>query len=155
MPEGGPIHRVLIAIDFTDAARAAFHTGVALAGQLGAELFFLHVVIPFRSFDFESKKYVETAETTEHVEEGVRRRLDELFREGDFEDSVQRRAQVVVRAGSRAAQEILDLARAENVDLIVIGSGHFGGEESTLGSTAGQVANQGRCSVLVVREPPG
>ncbi len=151
MHERVPIEHVLIAIDFSDAARSAFYAGLSLARKLDAETYILHVAVPIRSFDFTKKKYVETAETIERVEEGVRRRLDELYAEDGLEAVDRRKVHVIVRGASRASQEILDTAKAKQVDLIVLGSSHDGGLDSPLGSTAERVARCAPCSVLCVR----
>jgi nucleotide-binding universal stress UspA family protein len=146
-----PIEKILIAIDFSDSAREAFYAGLSLARRLDAEAYILHVAVPIRSFDFAKKKYVETAETIERVEEGVRRRLDELYTEGGLEAVDRRKVQVVVRGADRASQEIVDTAKAKEIDLIVLGASHHGGTEAPLGSTAERVARRAPCSVLCVR----
>ncbi|MEE8409001.1 MAG: universal stress protein [Myxococcota bacterium] len=145
-----PINRVLIAIDFTVAASHAFYAGVSLATKLGAETWVLHVAEPIRSFDFSKKRYIETAETIERVEEGLHRRLNELWREGGLEAVDRRKVHLVVRGG-KAAAEILATARAKDVDLIVLGSSDVGGLSSALGSTSEKVARGAHCSVFCVR----
>lgn len=144
-----PINRILIAIDFSDASRAAFYAGISLATKLDAEAWILHVSEPIRSFDFAKKKYVETAETIERVEEGVNRRLDELWSEGGLGAVDRRKVHMIVRGAAKAASEILETAEAKDVDLIVLGSSHDSG--FPLGSTAERVTRRALCSVLCVR----
>ncbi|OGQ89177.1 MAG: hypothetical protein A2289_04150 [Deltaproteobacteria bacterium RIFOXYA12_FULL_58_15] len=146
-----PIKRILIAIDFSDASREAFYAGISLAATLNAETWVLHASEPIRAFDFAKKRYVETAETIERVEEGVHRRLDELYAEGGLEAVDRRKVHLVVRGATRAAQEILDTAKAKDVDLIVMGSSQDGGFDSPMGSTAERVARRAHCSVFCVR----
>jgi nucleotide-binding universal stress UspA family protein len=50
-------------------------------------------------------------------------------------------------------QGVCDIARARDVDLIVIGSHGYGGLDRVLGTTAARVVNHAQCSVLVVRPP--
>src|SRR4051812_19098692 len=85
-----PIKKILIPIDFTDGSRRAFYAGLSLASKYGAETWVLHVAEPVRAFDFNKKKYVETKETIERVEEGVKRRIDEIWGEGG-KDAIDRR----------------------------------------------------------------
>jgi len=71
--------------------------------------------------DFGKKRYVETAETIARVEEGVHRRINELWAEGGLEAVDRRKVHVVVRGG-KAAVEILAFAQEKSADVIVIGS---------------------------------
>jgi nucleotide-binding universal stress UspA family protein len=48
-------------------------------------------------------------------------------------------------------RQILEAAKAEGVDLIVIGSHGYGGLDRLLGTTAAKVVNHAECSVLVIR----
>ena len=51
--------------------------------------------------------------------------------------------------------EIIEFAKSENVDLIVIGShGHTGVEHLLFGSTAEKVIRKSTCPVLIVRPQP-
>ena len=110
-----PINRILIAIDFSDPARAAFYAGLSLASKISAEVWVLHVSEPIRAFDFSKKRYVETAETIERVEQGVERRIQELWDEGGLESVDRRKVHIIVRGG-KAASEIVETAKAKKVD---------------------------------------
>jgi len=150
-----PIQRILIAIDFSEAARQAFYAGISLATRLGAEAWLLHVSEPIRSFDFSKKRYVETADTLERVEDGVNRRLEDLWQDGGLDAVDRRKVHLVVRGG-KAAAEIVASARAKDVNLIVLGSSNTGGLSSALGSTSEKVVREAHCSVLCVRaDNPG
>jgi len=145
-----PINTVIIPIDFTDSGRQAFYAGISLAAKTGAEVFVLHVSEPIRAFDFGKKRYVETAETITRVEEGVTRRINELWEEGGLEAVDRRKIHMVVRGG-KAANVILDLAKEKNADLIVVGSSGEGGVGSQLGTTSEKVTREAACSVLCIR----
>ncbi len=55
-------------------------------------------------------------------------------------------------AGSNAAKELVNLAKQENFDLIVVGSRGIGGRVSILlGSVSKQVVANAYCNVLVVK----
>ena len=138
-----PIQTVLIPIDFTDSARQAFYAGISLAAKTGAEVYVLHVSEPIKAFDFGKKRYVETAETIARVEEGVTRRINELWEGGGVEAVDRRKIHMVVRGG-KAAKE-------KNADLIVLGSSGEGGIGSPLGTTSERVSREALCSVLTIR----
>jgi len=53
----------------------------------------------------------------------------------------------------RAADKIIETAKTQNVDLIVIGSRGLGGiKEIFLGSVSDRVADEAKCPVLIVKE---
>jgi universal stress protein A len=145
-----PIHTVVIPVDFTDSARQAFYAGISLAAKTSAEVYVLHVSEPIKAFDFGKKRYVETAETIARVEEGVNRRINELWEEGGLEAVDRRKIHIVVRGG-KAATVILELAKEKHADLIVIGSSGDGGVGSPLGTTSEKVSREAVCSVLSIR----
>ena len=60
----------------------------------------------------------------------------------------------VVTASGHPTREILDLAKSQGHDCIVIASAEPGWEHFFLGSTASGVVRHARCSVHVVREQP-
>ena len=61
-------------------------------------------------------------------------------------------AEVILVTGSSPADEIVQVAKDQQADLIVIGSrGIAGKTRSFLGSTASQVVTYSPCSVLVVK----
>ena len=153
MHEKFPIQRVLIAIDFTETSRLAFYAGISLATRFDAETWVLHVAEPIRAFDFGKQRYAETRESIERVEEGVQRRLDELWKEGGLENVDRRKVNLWVRGG-RAFEEILATAEAKEIDLIVLGATSWDVSGNSIGSTAERVVRSARCSVLSVRPEP-
>ena len=61
-------------------------------------------------------------------------------------------AEVILATGASPADEIVQAAKDQKADLIVIGSrGLAGKTRSFLGSTASQVVTYSPCSVLVVK----
>jgi nucleotide-binding universal stress UspA family protein len=146
-----PIKTVLIPVEFGEASREAFYAGVSLATKAGADTIVLHVAEPARAFDFDKKRYVETAETIERVDAVLRQRIDELWADGGLEAVDRRRVHALVHGATKAGDEILAVARSKNVDLIVMSSNHDGGADSPTGSTTDAVVRHAPCSVLVVR----
>lgn len=146
------IKQVLIPIDFSDAARSAFAVGLQLAAQAGADVWVLYVSEPIRSFDFGRKRFVETKETIERVEDGVSRRIQEIWEEGGLEAVDRRRVQVLIRAGT-AATEIIATAVEKNIDLLVMGKSGATTVAAMMGSTAEKVIRDAPCSVYLVHLP--
>ena len=144
MATSSQIQRILIPIDFSDGARDAFTTGMKFAVEYSAETFILHVSEPIRAFDWGKEKYIETAEQIERVQEGVQRRINAMWDNGGLEAVDRRKVHMVVRGG-RAYQEIIEAAKARDIDLIVMGVSHEGG------ATAERVVREAPCSVYCVR----
>jgi nucleotide-binding universal stress UspA family protein len=135
---------ILIGINFDDVSRRAFYAGLQIAARTGASTYVMHVSEPIRAFDFGKKRYVETNETIERLQEGVQARLDELWEERGLEAVDRRKVQVLVRGG-KAGPELVETAKVKGVDLIVIGAGH--------NHTSEHVVRFAPCSVLVVGSP--
>ncbi|HXX83175.1 MAG TPA: universal stress protein, partial [Casimicrobiaceae bacterium] len=60
------------------------------------------------------------------------------------------RVQVEIGVPWRA---VCDVAIADKVDLIVVGSHGYGGVDRIIGTTAAKIVNHAHCSVLVARKP--
>lgn len=149
------IKKILVAIDFSESARAAFYAALDLAVKYDADTYVLHVSEPVRAFDFGKKKYVDTIEAIERVEAGVQKRLDELWGTGGLDKVDRRRVHLVVRGG-KADQEIIETAKAKGADVIVMGASGAGGPVTTaLGSTSERVVRHSPCSVLCIRGETG
>lgn len=135
------IHKLLIAYDGSNAARAAFAFGADLAAKYGAAL---HVLAVAQPPDFG------TEEETEAVIEQSRSHCEVLLDElrahlGD------REMQLTVAVGHPAAQ-IVRYADSHSIDHIVVGHrGRTRFDRLLVGSVARQVVAHARCGVSVLR----
>jgi nucleotide-binding universal stress UspA family protein len=143
---------ILVATDFSDAARDAVRHAAAIAGRTGAELIVLHVVQKFMDH---SLLYSDVWPFQKPVRDYYRElerqtedRLTRLTREIVGEAIPFR---VVVTTGSPHRQ-IVAAIKKEGADMVVISShGHSGLAHALLGSTAERVLRKAPCPVLVVR----
>jgi nucleotide-binding universal stress UspA family protein len=134
--------KILVPVDGSDPSVHAVHTAIDLAEATGAEVVVLHVreheLTWAVDVDLES-----APEATELVDAYVR-----LFKDAD----VSARGEVLRAAHGQTPRVILDVARREDVDLIVIAThGLSGWTRLLLGSVAHKVVHLSRCPVLVVR----
>ena len=139
-----PIRKILHPTDFSDRSRAAFEMAGALARDYAAELVIVHVAAPAPIF---APDGIAVAGPTEEPYEprvklaavrpdDPRVKFSHHLVEGD------------------AADQILKVARAEGVDLIVLGThGHTGVARLLMGSVAESVLRKAPCPVLTVRSP--
>jgi nucleotide-binding universal stress UspA family protein len=139
-----PIRKILHPTDFSDPARAAFEMACALARDYGAELIVVHVNRPPAVYA-----------------------PDGIAMPGPIEDPYELRAKLARVRPTDAkvkvthhmlegepADQILKAARAEAVDLIVLGThGTTGLARLLMGSVAETVLRKAPCPVLTVRAP--
>jgi nucleotide-binding universal stress UspA family protein len=135
-------HKILLAIDGSDHSARAIPVAADLARTNGAELVVLHV--REHELTWAGDVDIESApEATELVDRVVR----ELK---DAEVSV--RGEVLRAHHGQIPRVILDVARSEGADLVVMGTrGLSDWGRLLLGSVAHKVVHLAECPVLVVR----
>ncbi len=144
----GTIKNVLVAIDFSPGSLAALDCATGLARRFSARLLAVHVTRPYTTYD-PLPAFPTPAPLDPERQRTIREDLRRLVESPGSEHPP---GEVFVREGD-PADEILDLAAEEGVDLIVLGThGHRGFERWILGSVTERVARKASCSVLGV--PP-
>lgn len=142
-----PTQHFLVPIDFSEYAEQALDYAIRLAGTLKARLTLLHVVqpIPMTGVDMG----VALPETyLQELEEEVQRSMEAALARVTAAGLT---AERIVLYGV-PFQEIIETAKAYQVDLIVMGThGRTGFMHILLGSVAERVVRLAPCSVLVVR----
>jgi nucleotide-binding universal stress UspA family protein len=143
------VHHVLVPLDFSTYAEQALDYAIALAQKLQARVTLLHVIQPPAFVNVEGGLWptstflqdLEAAVTRDM--EGYLARVTAAGLEGEM---------VVVHGVP--FQEILDTAKARQVDLIIMGThGRTGLTHVFLGSVAEKVVRLAPCPVLVARQP--
>ncbi|MCB0165773.1 MAG: universal stress protein [Anaerolineae bacterium] len=132
-------HKILLATDLTDTSRAAESTAFALAKRLQVKLVMLHVILERASFGMATTlpELNDPAELT--------RQLQALGQSEAPE------AERLILSGS-PAETIVNVAKSESVDLIVVGTeGRKGIARAVLGSIAEAVVRDAPCPVMVVK----
>ena len=145
------LKNVLVATDFGEAADAALTYGRALAGRFGATLHVLHVAdnIYLRAYGPEPPVVLPTLQTD--IEEAARKRLADLLVDSDASGPP---TTPTVLTSSAPAFAIVDYARDNNIDLIVMGThGRQALAHIMMGSVAERVVRMAPCPVLTVRHP--
>ncbi|MEJ2554455.1 MAG: universal stress protein [Gammaproteobacteria bacterium] len=136
---------VLAAVDFSSGSEAMMQRAVDLASRHGARLSLIHVVeyLPV-AMDAELM-LPPLAGVEEQLLDNARKRLEHLTRTLGVDQ-----ASRYVELGSTKL-EILRVAAAQGIDLIVVGSHGRHGLARMLGSTANAVLQGAHCDVLAVR----
>jgi universal stress protein A len=145
-----PFSKILVPIDFTPHSAAAVHRAIDVAGRYDAELLLLYVYEP-ADYPLPDGYVVFTPEQLDRVTTEIQKRLEAARK--DAESAGARRVSSRLTQGS-PAQVILDLARDERFDLIVMGThGRTGVGRWVLGSVAEKVVRGAPCPVLTVKWP--
>ncbi|HWP81868.1 MAG TPA: universal stress protein [Bacteroidota bacterium] len=142
------LNRILVPIDFSEHSKKALKYAIPFARQFTASIDLIYVVEPTiypADFSFGQVGFP-------NVEEELRKRgameLDSLIKK---EIAGRVKARQVIRTG-KPFYEIIQYAREEKMDLIIIAThGHTGVEQILFGSTAEKVVRKAPCPVLVVR----
>jgi len=143
-----PIKNVLWATDFSEESKEALAYASFFAKTFGAKLMALHVVPDFSSalYDLWPGAQAELSGKIEAAKISAQAQLDDVCKtEGFCADKV------VIREGS-AAKVILETAKQEGADLIVVGrKGIAGREQNLIGSVTHQILRSAHVPVLVTK----
>ncbi|MBL6976314.1 MAG: universal stress protein [Deltaproteobacteria bacterium] len=144
------IKNVLVPIDFSDSSRKAFYMALKFARKFDAATHVLHVMEPIASFD-SGEDMDRQAGELKRVEDGVQRRVNELFEDGGLAEVDRRKVHIEIRAG-KPYIEILRYAYQTESDVIVMGShGYTGVKHMLLGSHTEKVVRRAHCMVLTIK----
>ena len=143
-------HRILVPTDFSPAAEAAWALARRLAADSAARLILLHTPVEAPLFSEDMRSARRTARVYEASRRWARQQLDRRVAEAA---AAGLQARAVMQSG-QPWRVIVDRARAERADLIVIGTRGLGGiQRAFLGSVADRVIRLAACPVLTVHEP--
>ncbi len=137
--------KILIAVDKSAYSEKALAKAVDMAKKEGAELIALAVA----EQPVDMGEIAVSVSLSDHFKAVADEALEKA---GELAKSKGVTLKPVLESGSSPADNIIELAKKEGVDLIVTGSrGRTGLEKFLLGSVASKVISHAPCSVLVVR----
>jgi len=144
------IKKVLVPIDFSDYSKSALKYAVNFAKSFNADIILIYVVEPIiYPPDFSMGQIAMPSINTEWDD----RAKDELQKLAKSEIKDIANVKTVIKTG-KPFVEIIETAKEEDIDLIIIAThGHSGVEHILFGSTAEKVVRKAPCPVLTLREP--
>jgi nucleotide-binding universal stress UspA family protein len=142
-----------MAIDRSGYKEKIIDFAISLAKPLGAEITAIHVIdnsIILPSPDAYGNYIGDQSEATE---ERLKKQADELLSEAELlGDKEGVKVDKAIIVASSCAGAILDYAKDNNVDLVVVGTkGMTGLKHFLLGSVANNIISHAHCPVLAVR----
>jgi universal stress protein A len=141
-------NKILLAVDFTAHTEQLCAHAVELAKLHGATLSIIHVVEPIvtdSAFDTLPPLPVDFDDV---MVQQARKRLEQLRERYGLE-----RDNIFLEIGV-TKKEIIRVAKAQEADLILVGSHGRHGVELLLGSTANAILHHAPCDVLAIRIKP-
>ena len=146
------LKKILVATDFSEPSEAALAYGRELARTFGAQLTVLHVAENVAARAYGADGFVFVEPDLQHDLDARARKQVEALISGEDRDTVG--AQAIVITSNVTAGTIVEYAKTESVDLIVIGTHGRGAVAHLLmGSVAERVVRTAPCPVLTVRHP--
>ncbi len=144
--EGDMFKKILCPVDFSQFSQEVVDYAVDLAIKYGAELHIMHV-IPNMTYFTPYESFL-TPENLVAIEKHIQDQV-----ENDFEKVLKQNvpAKKVIRTGVPFV-EIIDYAKSESIDLIVMGThGRSGIEHILIGNVAEKVVRKSPCPVMTIR----
>ncbi len=140
--------RILIATDGSDKSKKAAEEGIELAKALGAQVIALNVVNEVVVASAVRQLGADRKETEDKLKVAGQKAVDSIKKLGDAAGVP---VDTIIRIGA-PANDVIDVAGAEKVDLIVMGShGESGAAKLLIGSVVQKVLYWATVPVLVVR----
>ncbi|QQS37835.1 MAG: universal stress protein [Ignavibacteriales bacterium] len=142
--------KILVPIDFSDYSKSSLRYAVNFAKQFNAGIILVYVVEPIIYPPDFSMGQIAIPTTGLEMDKRAVEELEKLAETEIPKDLVKK---TLVKTG-KPFYEIIDTAKEEDVDLIIISThGHTGVEHILFGSTAEKVVRKAPCPVLTLREP--
>lgn len=146
--------RILLAIDLSGHNDRVIDYGVRLAKALGSVIYVIHVIeespknpkIDVMQYYAEGKAYEEDYETD--VKKKARTRLEEAKLFGEKEGI---NIKIDILTNTKVPEAIIEFAKINNIDLILVGTKGKTGLKFLLGSVSSKVITHAPCPVLAIR----
>lgn len=150
------LKKILVPTDFSDESYNALRQALELARQFSSDVLLIHVVEPIHPYPVTGLSSYPIDLPPDPIFEmrgEAGKLLEQLKLEAKTKTSIP--VETVLRVG-RAYDQIIQVARDSEVDLIVISThGYTGLKHVLLGSTAERVVRHAPCPVMVVRAREG
>lgn len=158
----GKFSKILVGIDGSEPSMYAAEYALAMAKKVNAELIAVHVLSAKLGYDHTPRPLLfglpatpsslnDIIQTSKQEAERWLERVKEQ-QQDDENIKVKLKTEVILASTPIVAAELVDYARNENIDLIVVGTrGRSGIKKILLGSTASGIVTHANCPVMIVK----
>jgi nucleotide-binding universal stress UspA family protein len=142
------VKKILVPIDFSEYSKSALKYATSFAEIFHSELVLVYVIEPVIYPPDFSMGQISIPAVDLEMDKRAKEELEKLA-QTEFNSSI--KVTTMVKTG-KPFVEIIETAKEEEVDLIIISShGHSGVEQILFGSTAEKVVRKSTCPVLTIR----
>lgn len=149
-PEHSPMatfEKILFCTDFSENSDFAFQYALGLAAQNPSSTLYLLHVVPESDAQFWKSYIYEVDDVDQKAKHDIDERMNQTYLS---KIPAGLRIETAFRVG-RDSQEILDFAKENNVDLIVIGrQGEGSLQKAFFGNVTEKVARHASCAVMII-----
>lgn len=156
--DNNKISKILVPIDGSELSRKAADYAIFLSSKLGTELCVIHVIdnVPYEHNVGSYGLYdIETPDEIKQIleeERGITKEWFDEIKGSAKEKNIQIIKTDLVTTRSSIESAIVDYAKRNRVDLIVIGpAGHSGFKKLVLGSVVSGVIKHSHCPVMMIK----
>ena len=161
-PTKGKFSKILVGIDGSQPSMDAAEYALAMAKKDNAELIAIHVLSGKLGYEHTPRPLVFGLPATpssvndiiQTSKQEAERWLERIKEQQQLDENikVKLKTEVILASTPMVAAELVDYARDENVDLIVVGTrGRSGIKKILLGSTASGIVTYAHCPVMIVK----
>lgn len=147
--------KILLAIDVSGYKDKVVAYGIKLAKALNSDLIVLHAIETSKSPTVDTMGYYREGKAYEETyQEDVIEQVEKILRQVETfaeKEGVKINTEILKKSTS-IPETIIEFAKANNIDLILVGAkGISGLEKFLLGNIANKVISHANCPVLIVR----
>ena len=134
--------RILVAVDGSEGGKRAFDLAGAISKKFDSSLLIAHIIEEYWTVGHS---------IVNELEQDSQRVLQKYQTEA--KDIGLPSSRAIEGKGTDVAEKILEIAKKENVDVIVVGSTgkYVSSENFLIGSTSSKIAHYGRHSIIIVK----
>lgn len=138
------LSRILVAIDDSEGGKKAFNFAVAISKKFESSLFIAHIIEEYGTVGHS------VVTELEQDSQKILQKYQSKARDSGLKSS---QVNVIEAKGTDVAEKILEIAREENIDAIVVGGrGKYLSSDSFLvGSTSSKLVHYGGHTLIIVK----
>lgn len=138
------LSRILVAVDGSEGAKKAFNFAVAISKKFESRLLIAHIIEEYGTVGHS---------VVSELEQDSQRILQEYQSKAKDQGLKSSQVNVIEGTGTSVAEKILDIAKKENMDAIVVGGrGKYLSSDSFLiGSTSSKLVHYGGHTIIIVK----